>query len=333
MRGDAERIGLPRPAGRPALVAAAAFALMAAACVGGPAGSGSFERTLSVSGPVRLDVQNGTGSVEVRAGESNEVRIYGEIRARDLIWEDPHRRVQEITRNPPVEQHGNVIRVGSDKNLLRGVAISYRITVPADSELQAAVGSGGLEVRGIHGPARLTTGSGGITAESIREDVQATTGSGGITLANVEGEVRATAGSGGITLSEIRGEIRATAGSGRITISEPGGRVTAKTGSGGVRVSGAESDVRASAGSGGLVISGSPTAGSYWELRTGSGSIDIGLPPSASFRLYAHSHSGRIETAMPLLIEEQTKHEMRARAGSGASRIEVRTGSGRIQIR
>ena len=42
---------------------------------------GSFTRTLSVAGPVELTVSTGSGSIEVRTGSTDEVRILGRIRA------------------------------------------------------------------------------------------------------------------------------------------------------------------------------------------------------------------------------------------------------------
>lgn len=326
---------MPKRAGPMALAALACLAGIAAGCAGTATSSGSFERTLSVTGPARLELQNGSGNAQITAGEAGQVRVRGEFRVRAWSWENLSRRVEELSSKPPIEQQGNLVRVGfsRDKDLLRSVTINYTIVVPAETELQAEVGSGSMKVRGIHGPVRLSAGSGGISAERIREDVQASTGSGGIALAEVGGEVRASTGSGSITMSEIRGDIRASTGSGGIAIAEPGGRINAKTGSGGVTVHGAAADLRASAGSGHLSIEGNPTAGSYWELRTGSGGVDISVPAGASFRLHAHSGSGGITLSVPAVIEERSRHEMRARVGSGAARIEVRTSSGGIHIR
>lgn len=320
-------------AGWIALAMAAGLAILVSACTAMPAGSGSFERTLSVTGPVRLELQDGSGTVQINAGEAGQVRIRGEVRVLAWSLENAQRRVEEIVKNPTMQQQGNLIRVGSDTERMRSVTVSYTIVVPVETELQTTVGSGRLDVRGIQGPVKLTTGSGAINVENIREDVQATAGSGGIRLANVEGEIRATSGSGRITLNQIGGEIRAQTGSGGITVEEPGGRVTAKTGSGSVTVNGAAADLRASTGSGHLTIKGNPGPSSYWELHTGSGGVEIGVPASASFRLYARANSGRIETSIPMVVEERSKRELRARIGSGAARIEVHSGSGSIQIR
>jgi DUF4097 and DUF4098 domain-containing protein YvlB len=320
-------------AGRLALMTAAGLCVFAAGCAMGPGETGSFERTLSVTGPLRLDLENGSGSVDIRAGEAGQVHIRGEVHVRGWSWRDARQQLEDIIAHPPIEQHGNLIHVGLNKFRMRMATISYRIVVPPETELQAATGSGSLEVRGIHGPARLIVGSGGVTAADIREDTQVTAGSGGVTLANIGGEVRILAGSGGITLSATHGDIRVTAGSGGITIAAPGGRINAKTGSGGITIGGAAADLRVATGSGSLEISGDPAPQSYWELHTGSGSIEIGVPASASFRLHAHSSSGSIDSGIPIVVEERTRRELRARAGGGEARIEAHSASGSIHIR
>src|SRR6266852_1235907 len=233
---------MPKQAGWAARGALLALAVASAGCAGGPGSSASFERSLSVSGPLRLELVNGSGSARISAGDPGQVRIRGEVRARGWVPGDVRRRVEEIASNPPIERQGNLIRVGSGRtrDLMRSMTLNYTIVVPPETELETEVGSGSVEVRDIHGPAKLTTGSGGISVANLREDAQVATGSGGITLSNVAGEIRATTGSGGIT------------------IAEPGGRVTAGTGSGSVTVSGAAADLRAKTGSGNLTIEGNP---------------------------------------------------------------------------
>ncbi len=42
---------------------------------------GSFDRTLTVSGPLDLDVETGSGSISIRQGTVNRVEIHAKIRA------------------------------------------------------------------------------------------------------------------------------------------------------------------------------------------------------------------------------------------------------------
>ena len=48
--------------------------------------TGRFERTLTVTGAVDLDIQTGSGHVIVRPGSAGRVRVVGQIEARDDNW-------------------------------------------------------------------------------------------------------------------------------------------------------------------------------------------------------------------------------------------------------
>lgn len=296
-----------------------------------PSESGHFDRTLTVTGPVHLELSTGSGNVQITGGTPGQVRIHGEVRISDWTWGSKG-YISEILAHPPIEQSGSVIRIGADHDATRNVSISYTIEVPEQTEVESTVGSGNQLVRKIRGPAKLTTGSGNLVAESIHDDAQLLSGSGSIRATSVGGELRATSGSGTVELSEVHGDIRTTTGSGTITIAQPSGRITAKTGSGSITIRGASNTLSARTGSGSLNIDGNPPPNSFWELYTSSGSVNLGVPSNANFRLSASVRGGSIDAQIPIVIEEQSRHELRARVGSGAARIEVHSSSGSIHI-
>ena len=319
---------------RRTVLAAAVFVLVAlhSACSAGVYDE-KFERTLKVDGPVRLDVETGSGRIEVSRGAPGRVVIRGEVRISGIFTLAEQRRVKQVAANPPISQVGNVIRLDKDRSgRTSGFSITYIDETPEDTRMEATAGSGNIEVSGIHGPAKLRTGSGRIEVENIGDDVTASTGSGGCHVSKVAGRVSFTVGSGGATMEDVRDDIRGTAGSGLLQIERPGGRVAVETRSGGITVRDAKADLRAEAGSGVLDISGSPAAHSYWELSTGSGGIILNVPSSASFRLHALTRSGKVQTDLPIAIEEQTRNELRAQIGSGDARVEAKTSSGSIHI-
>ncbi len=316
-----------------AVVLTSAALVWATGCGVVAAERGSFDRNLTVSGPAPIDLANGSGRVEILKGVDGQVRIHAEVRAGGFTSSDARKRLDEILTNPPIDQNGNVIRIGKDKFRLRNVAIEYRIEVPHDTEVESAVGSGSQSVQDIRGPVKLTTGSGQVRALRIREETQVTSGSGSLEAADVGGDLRCTTGSGGVTVSGVQGDVRITAGSGSINISKPMGRVEANTGSGSVTIQGASSDLNARSASGSLTIQGNPAANSFWDLHTASGGVELTVPSTASFRLSASAVSGGIQTDIPIVIEEQGRHSLRARIGNGGARIEVETVSGSIRVR
>src|SRR5256886_14346523 len=105
---------------------------------------GEFERTLKVSGTVNLQVETGSGSIDVRTGNSNEVRVVGHIWANEWFGDNAEDKVKRLESNPPIQQSGNDIRIGhiDDPELKHNISISYELVVPATTELRASSSSG-----------------------------------------------------------------------------------------------------------------------------------------------------------------------------------------------
>ena len=309
------------------------FIAAVASCIG-PAERGSFDQTLTVNGPTHLDLRNGSGQVYVHPGSDGQVRVHGDFTVWGNGLDSARRDADDLKNHPPVEQSGSTVRVGYDSERFRRVTIDYTIYVPAQTEARINVGSGRIELSGISGPSYLESGSGHVRAAQIGDTVEARTGSGSIELEDIKGAATATAGSGSISFSRGSGGITAQTGSGRVTIDHPGGRVSIHAGSGSIQLEGATTDTRATTGSGHLRVSGNPASGSYWDLQTSSGSMELTVPSDASFRLYAHTGSGRIHSDIPITVTEETsRRSLRGRIGSGDARVEVSTGSGSITIR
>jgi DUF4097 and DUF4098 domain-containing protein YvlB len=199
---------------------------------------GSFDRTLNVSGPVDLDIENSSGRVTVRPGDTSTVRVHAVISSWDGAFSaDTTQRAREIEANPPIRQTGNSIRI--DRIDDRHISIAYDLVVPAQTRLQSKTGSGAQSVEGIQGPVTATAGSGGIQVARIDDTVTLQSGSGGIEFDSIKGRVEATTGSGGVRGANLSGPITAHAGSGGITLRLAGSTgfdVHAQTGSGQIYV-------------------------------------------------------------------------------------------------
>lgn len=297
---------------------------------------GSFTRTLKVAGAVDLEVKTGAGSIQVRTGAADAVQVLGKIRARDS-WKSnlsAAEKVKRLEANPPIEQNGNIIRIGQieDEELRENVSISYELVVPAETKLRSATGSGSQTVDGIKGPLDASTGSGELTLSSIGSDVRASTGSGGIELRSVQGNLKASTGSGGIRGTAIAGTVTASTGSGTISIDKSGpGDVEATTGSGGIEVNGVRGLLRVRTGSGSIRAEGRPTG--EWNLHTASGSITVRLPAEFAFDLSARSSSGRIHSVHPVTVTGTLeRRELRGKVRGGGPLLALSTSSGSIRI-
>jgi hypothetical protein len=294
---------------------------------------GEFERTLQVSGHVDLQVETGSGSIEVHRGGSNQIHVVGRISANEWFGGgNAEARVKKIESNPPIQQSGNDVRIGhiDDPELKHNISISYEVTVPENTQLRSSSGSGTQSIADIAGPLEGNAGSGNLKFSNIGAAVRAHTGSGSIEADGVHGNLFARTGSGSIHATNVAGGFDGQTGSGHLTL-EQSAPVHAETGSGGLELRNVKGSLQASAGSGDVRVEGEATGG--WMVRTGSGSVQLKLPSNASFDLDAHTGSGSINLAHPVTVQGSIgRKQVKGKVGGGGVPVEVQTGSGSIRI-
>ena len=308
-----------------------ALALAGAGCGQGSASKATFERIYTVTGPIRLEVYGTSGNVQITGSTDNQVHIRGDVYARG-IFGDPGKRALQIAENPPIEQKPDIIRLGKEMRGFSNTSISYTISVPRATEVQTNVVSGSQSVRDVQGPVRIESVSGSVEVSHVDRGASITTVSGSIEAGDLGDDLRASSSSGSIEVGRAKGDVRIRSTSGTLTVTGPGARVEAATSSGSVEISGAGNDVTASTVSGRVQVQGNPSGNSYWNLKTTSGSVNVAVPPSSNFHLSAQAVSGEIRTGIPILIEDQDKHSLRARVGNAGGRVEIHTVSGGIRV-
>src|ERR1700757_3504056 len=186
----------------------AVFAGLALAALPALAAEATFERNLTVNGRVELSVSTGSGHIHITSGPGTQVRISGRVKSN---WNgDNEQRVKEIANNPPIEQTGNIIRIGGHHENYHNISIDYDIQAPGDAFLEGNSGSGDITDDGVGANAKLNTGSGTIHATGLQGGFKVETGSGDIYAEQTgEGDVRAQTGSGRIELKKIHGGLHA----------------------------------------------------------------------------------------------------------------------------
>jgi DUF4097 and DUF4098 domain-containing protein YvlB len=279
---------------------------------------GKFDRTLTVNGPVTMDLTTGSGNITVRTGGSNQVVIHAVVRGNnDWFGGDAESAVRAVESNPPIEQSGNSIRIGYNlpDEAKRHVSISYEVTVPADTSLQAHSGSGNIGVEGLRKSAVVTTGSGDVNLRDIGPQSNARSGSGTIKGQDIALPFTARTGSGGVQ-AELTGS----------------GNADVESGSGEVRLRGIKGGLRARTGSGDISVDGAVQSG--WDLHTGSGSVRLSLGSGQGFNLYARTGSGSIHSDLPITMQGNlNRHELKGAVKGGGPELEVSTGSGDIELK
>lgn len=277
---------------------AATLALAAATAF---AADGNFVRTLNVSGSPNVSVSTGSGYIHLNPGSGNQVNIVAHLRS-SHGWmsggNDVDSRIQQIVNNPPIVQNGNDITIGERHNndLYRNISIDYDITLPKASAINAATGSGDVQIQ------------------------------------DVGANIKAQSGSGTVRAHGIQGPATLGTGSGDIELQQTGpGDVKAETGSGSIRLNGLNGALKASTGSGDIEAAGQPTTD--WKLSTGSGSVRL-VVGNAHFNLDADTGSGSINVSQPITMQGSlNKHHVSGVVNGGGPTIRIGTGSGDIQIK
>lgn len=256
------------------------------------ASEATFDRTLSVSGRVELSVATGSGYIHLTRGSGNQIQVHARVRS---SWGENDAKVREIASNPPIEQAGNIVRIGLRHENLHNISIDYDIQAPADAYLEAGSGSGDIKDDGVGENAKLNTGSGSIRATGLHGGFTINTGSGDVYAEQTgQGDVKAQTGSGSIELRDIHGGLRAETGSG---------------------------DIKAA---------GSPSAD--WKLQTGSGSVELSLG-AGGYTLDASTGSGSVTTDREMTVQGSfDRHHITGKVGGGGPLVRIETGSGSIHI-
>jgi len=256
------------------------------------AAEATFERNLTVSGRVELSVSTGSGNIHLTRGSGNQVHIFGRVKSN---WGGSEQRVREIAANPPIEQTGNIVRIGGHHENLHNISIDYEIQAPENVFLEAGSGSGNITDDGIGENARISTGSGNIHATGLHGSFSVGTGSGDIYAEQTgEGDVKAQTGSGNVELKNLRGGLRGGTGSGDIK------------------------------------VGGTPT--SPWHLETGSGNVDF-WAGGAALTLDASTGSGNIHTDREMMTQGSSDHHhVTGKLNGGGPTVRIETGSGDIRV-
>lgn len=271
---------------------ALAAAILALAALPALASEATFERNLSVNGHVELTVSTGAGHIHITRGSADRIHVIGHVKSN---WGGSDAEVQSIANNPPIEQTGNIIRLGQHHESWHNISIDYDIEAPPNSFLEANSGSGEINDDGVGENAKLGTGSGGIHAVGLQGGFAVNTGSGNIYIESTgQGDVKAQTGSGGIELKGVNGSLHAGTGSGNIK------------------------------------VAGTPA--SDWKLHTGSGGVEM-WPGNAGFTLDASTGSGSIHTDPEMTVQGSfDKHHIVGKVHGGGPTVRVETGSGNIQV-
>jgi len=295
---------------------------------------GGFTVEVPLEGGGELKVEAGGGDVEVRAGGPGRAVVRGSFEISAFPPTRAERLAELIRRDPPVEVLGREVRVGDLSKyvkilgpgffgkVLEWVALDYEIEVPRHIEARIRSGSGDIRVADVTGPLVVVAGSGDVELSRIGGDVEVKAGSGDIRVQEVTGELRSSSGSGDVMVHGAGDDVTIHTGSGDVFAAEVRGDLVLRTGSGDVRLEAIGGDAEVSTGSGDIRISSPVGREVVWRLRTGSGDMELLLPPDSRFRLVTESRYGEVHC--DLTPDPEAPAAIEAKTGSGNIRIGAR---------
>jgi DUF4097 and DUF4098 domain-containing protein YvlB len=214
------------------------------------------------TGPVQLDIEARSGSVEVRAGTSDQV-IVTVAGAGAEDWE--------------IAQLGDMITV-RPRSGWRSRSSRVLVEAPAGSHADIRTASADVSLAGMLGQTRLRTASGDLRAEAVSE----------LDVSSASGDVRVESIAAGASTAAVSGDVH---------YGEVVGRVSVTTASGDVRIRHALGDVRIGTTSGDVRVE--RCDGSEISVKCVSGDVEIGLPAGIRVEPDISTMSGRVRTPAP----------------------------------
>src|SRR6266550_3701035 len=160
----------------------------------------TIEKMFTVDGMPRLRVQNVSGEIAIRVGESGQVRVVAHKRVKGGSADRAKRLLENVE-----------IRIEQERSwldLFRGkrFRVDFEITVPRETAVNAQTVSGDLDLNGTRGPARVESVSGDVNIADVQGPMRLKSVSGDVQCTDYVGSIEGSSVSGDV---DIRGRVRA----------------------------------------------------------------------------------------------------------------------------
>lgn len=125
-----------------------------------------------------------TGAVAVDAGHNGGIRVQGadqsevDLEARIQVWHRSEAKAVGIASEIEILTDGNRIKAEGPSD--DGWAVSYRLRVPRQTDLDLEAHNGGISIAEVTGQLRAETHNGGLSLTALAGYVQAETTNGGV---------------------------------------------------------------------------------------------------------------------------------------------------------
>jgi hypothetical protein len=338
------------------------------AIVAGPRSAGAetwreqSSRAFEARGLTTVRIENARGTVTVRRGSGDQVRLTAlkTIRAGDHEERDRYSKGTTVV----TDKDGGRLLVKVRYPQRQSVKISFwevvngyemprvdvRLTVeiPDGLSVQLLSTSGDLVSEDLQGSQSLETTSGDVSIRGAGARVRVHTTSGDIaarelasaTLETVSGDIEAAAATGPLALSTTSGDLavegardslRLTSVSGDIRVEGAPRGMTARSTSGGITVEEARGSVRLESSSGDIRVAlASPLMRA--DISTVSGDVVAAMAAGMGINLEMRTTNGTLDVDVPLEVRTVSRRVVSGVIGNGKAPVTFRSSSGDIHL-
>jgi len=316
------------------------------------------EQTFKVDGPPEVSVRSFNGSVSLRLGAADQVRVKATKYVTSLSGLRAERELDRIRLT--LEQTGRVIRLETEEpdGAFRwgwgGRGVRFEVELPPTSSLDVQTSNGPVRGEKLGGFGRFKTTNGTVTLSDCAGDYEVLTSNGSVTAELKEGTLQARTSNGRIRVRGIAKSIVARTTNGRIEVDLEGAAeiIQATTSNGAITVAGRAdrieahssnaplqielsdgvAEVSATTSNGAIDFAGTLRGDN--EFVSSNGSITLRLARQSAFHLDARTNAGGISSEIPLeRIEVSDRRSLiGSTAGDPTANIKVRLNSGAIRL-
>jgi DUF4097 and DUF4098 domain-containing protein YvlB len=329
------------------------------------------EMAVQASPQGRIVVENARGNTRITGVEGAEVKVSGRktVRALDRSAADRANDAAKLK----VLRNGGVVRVAHEQDSLEGARISMdlEIAAPRGSSIQFRGKYGDLEVKDIQGEVTVESDNAGLRLESVGGRVKAELRRSDIIRAiKVKGDVEIKGRGRDIEIEDVAGgvsiegsysgetvlrrvaravrfesprtEIRAGALPGEmrvtlslLTITQARGPLLVKAETKDIQLADVTDTITIDVERGDIEVRQPRTEFGRMDARSGSGDIELALPPAARFTLHASTGRGdAVNEFDPRLKVEQDDRRGAIHGSTGAGpEIRLETQRGKVIVR
>jgi DUF4097 and DUF4098 domain-containing protein YvlB len=329
------------------------------------------EMAVPASPQGRIVVENARGNTRITGVEGAEVKVSGRktVRALDRSAADRANDAAKLK----VLRNGDVVRVAHEQDSLEGARISMdlEIAAPRGSSIQFRGKYGDLEVKDIQGEVTVESDNAGLRLESVGGRVKAELRRSDIIRAiKVKGDVEIKGRGRDIEIEDVAGgvsiegsysgetvlrrvaravrfesprtEIRAGALPGEmrvtlslLTITQARGPLLVKAETKDIQLADVTDTITIDVERGDIEVRQPRTEFGRMDARSGSGDIELALPPAARFTLHASTGRGdAVNEFDPRLKVEQDDRRGAIHGSTGAGpEIRLETQRGKVIVR